>query len=830
MTTESTWHFMGECDSYTQDYTNQVTFHCGSARLRVKACAPQVIQVWCAPEGHFRRKYPSFSVQHEDLAATQLQVSDQGSYIQMETEALVVKAHKAPLRLYFYDRQGHLLTNHSPQKGLGWSDAGEMAAWHDLPPGECFWGLGEKREDFNRRGQRIIHWGTDLYQPDEFSPAEGEGRWYGADLHFLSSRGYSIFFDNTSRTCFDFGKTEAEVYSFGSLAPGQGGEMIYYLIHGPTPKAMIKTYTDLVGKPFFPPQYALGNGQSWWGDDWYQADIEACAQTYRDKAIPCDIMWTCLEWYLDSFAPSAWNYTTFPDPQGMIERLHRAGFKVALYDEPSLPMKSDDARTAQEKGYLLSNASGEVVTVKWPWGGESGLVDFFNPQARQWFAHLHDHLAEVGADCWWLDMNEPAVSSHQWVFHNEFGGEKGNLAEMHNVYALVNNQTMYDWYRQACPNRRPYFLSRSYFSGSHRYAAVWSGDVHAHFDWLRFQPRLGLSMGLSGFTFWGHDIGGYSFGNPDEELFKRWIEFAAFCPLHRFHHTSTFDEKDALPNFPWRYGAEEVSRRYVTLRERFIPYFYSCIADTILGTGLEPDLGAGGSGSPLMRAMVVEYPEDEATFSIDDQFLCGPSLLVAPVLERGARSRQVYFPAGNWYDYLDNQVYQGPIRAEVAAPLDRLPIFIRAGAILPMMPAMQYIGEKPLDPLTLDIFPLTHPGSSFFVLYEDDGESFDYQSGAWCTTRYECAVQSGRVELAIGARQQGAAGFIPAPRSYWLQFHNVHLAGLAVSLDGKPLTSCAAASELASQSAGWFLDKANGVCTVKIPDTGGSLRVALTGK
>ena len=169
---------------------------------------------------------------------------------------------------------------------------------------------------------------------------------------------------------------------------------------------------------------------------------------------------------------------------------------------------------------------GATVTVNWPWGGESGLVDMFNPEARDWWARLHDHVVDAGADCWWIDMNEPAVDKKEWVFHNEFGGEHGSNAEMHNVYALMHGKTMYEWFQRVYPNRRPFLLSRSYFPGSHRYAAVWSGDTHSKFEWLRFQPRLGLNMGLSGYLLWGHDIGGYWFGNPDEELFKRWIEFA----------------------------------------------------------------------------------------------------------------------------------------------------------------------------------------------------------------------------------------------------------------------------------------------------------------
>jgi alpha-glucosidase (family GH31 glycosyl hydrolase) len=824
------WTYVGHCRSWAPDGPYEVAFDSETAQVRVKACAPNVLRVWCDPRGLFRRKYPSFAVECEDLSPVPLRLADCGDYVELHTGTLVVRAEKAPFRISFWNKNGELLTAQAPDKALGWSSAGEMGAWHIMAPDEAFWGLGEKREDFNKRGQRIYHWGTDLYQPDAFSPPEGEGRWYGAMPHFISSRGYSILFDNTSRTCFDFGKTDPTCYFFGSLLPAPGGELVYYLIYGPFPKAILKTFTDMVGKPFLPPLYALGNSQSWWGDAWYQEHIEDCARTYRQKRIPCDLMWACLEWYQGAFDPAEWNYETFPDPRGLVDRLHADGFRFAVYDQPCLPIHSPSAQVAREKGYFVTDAAGGVSCVDWPWGGQCGLIDFFNPEARVWWGSLHDHLAELGVDVFWLDMNEPAVSSSDWVFHNESGGEKGTLAELHNVYALLHNRAMFDWYRRAYPGRRPFLLSRSFFPGSHRYAAVWSGDTHSSFEHLRSQPRMGLSMGLSGFLMWGHDIGGYAFSDPDEELFIRWIEFAALCPLHRFHHTWAFpspltvDDHGAGPNFPWRYGAEDVARTYITLRQRLLPYLYSCVADAAVGTGLEAGEGSGGSGIPVMRAMVLEYPEDTATYGLDEQFMCGPSLLVAPVLERGASTKQVYLPSGTWYDYYSDAQYVGPATIECDAPLDRLPLFAAGGAIIPMAPAMQHVGERPVDPLTVEIYPPVRGERSVFVLYEDDGETELYRTGGFCTTRFECAVSSAlgqqMISLRIGARAHGVSGYQPPPRDYWLRFHACGCSGLRVSLDGTQLPRLETLDGASGRSPGWCLEPDTGVCTVVVADSG----------
>ena len=331
------------------------------------------------------------------------------------------------------------------------------------------------------------------------------------------------------------------------------------------------------------------------------------------------------------------------------------------------------------------------------------------------------------------------------------------------------------------------------------------------------------------------------FGNPDEELFKRWIEFAALCPLHRFHHHYPWpspeeagpEGRGAEPNFPWRYEAEGVSRTYITLRQRLLPYLYSCIADAVLGIGLEPELGSGGTGIPLMRAMALEFPDDAAMHDLDEQFMCGPSLLSAPVLERGARTKRVYLPAGAWYDFYTDEVHDGSGELVCDAPLDRLPLFVRAGAIIPLGPAMQHVGERPVDPLTLEVYPRMTDGASAFVLYEDDGETFDYERGAWCTTRSECAVVdvdgTRRVELSIGGRVEGEVGFRPAARSYELRFHGCGGAGVSVWLDGVPLARCGGLEESASRDAGWAVDEAAGVVVVKVADTAKEQTITLGG-
>lgn len=821
-----TWTYIGNCTSYSGGGTSELTFTCGTPKVRVKACAPNVIKVWCESSGTFSRNYNSFAIQNEALNPVNLTVTDNGTYYEFATSEVKVRAYKQPFRLQFYDISTNLLTKNTSGKGMGWSSTSEVGVWNDLPSDEHFWGLGEKKESFDKRGQKIYQWAVDLGGADSLAPADGEGRWYGANPHFLSSKGYSIYFDNTSRTCFDMGKSVSSEYSFAALDPAPGGEMIYYLIYGPTPKKIVKTFTDMTGKSFFPPKWALGNGQCHWG--YKQTDILNVASTYRSKNIPCDIMWADIEWYKEYCTPRAWNPTNFPDPQTMLNTLTSSGFKMGVIDDPNVTSSAADYTTGNSNGYFVKGGSGTTSTVSWPWGGTSGVVDFFNPSARTWWGGLHNHLVTEGVDCFWCDMNEPARYNMDWNFYNESGGSRGNLYEMHNAFAQMHHKTIFDWFKSYA-NRRPFILTRSFFTGSHRYAAPWSGDTSSDWNTITFHIRMGTSFALSGFNFWAFDIGGFS-GNPTDDQFKRWVELAAFSPLHRFHY-----QIGSGPQEAWSHNAEAISKKYITQRERLIPYFYSCAADSIIGTGLETGYGSGGTGFPLMRAIVLEYPNDQTAYTLDSEFMCGPNFLVAPVTV-SATTKQVYFPQGDWYDYSNGRtVYTGPQTITYQAPIDVLPTFAKAGAIIPMMPEMQYVGQVAINPLTLDIFPLRSNGTSSFILYEDDGDTFGYQSGAYCTTKYECTVNQNSstsqqtTTLKLNARQQGSTGYNPGSRNYMLQFHSSNLGGLSVTKDGSALTKYSTKAALDAAASGWFIDTPTEICYVKYADTGATVNIVLSG-
>ncbi|MFU1795701.1 TIM-barrel domain-containing protein [Paenibacillus azoreducens] len=820
------FHYIGDIVSFEREGDNTLVFDASPAKVRIKAVSPEIVKVWAEPAGEFDRKYESVAIVNDDLGGS-LTLDEKGDYYEVRTSKLLIKVFKAPFRLEYYDLQGNLLSKSKEGKSMGWNGKGEVGVWNEVQSGEHFWGLGEKTESFDRSGQKIYEWGVDLGGAswDAMAPAVGEGRWYGANPHFMSSKGYSIYFDNTSRTCFDMGKSEPGTYSFSSLDPAAGGELLYYFIYGPTPKQMVQKLTDLTGKHFMPPMWAFGNMQSHWG--YTQADIERVAKEYRQRQIPLDVMYSDIEWYAKYCAPSEWNSDNFPDPAGMFRKLRDLGMKVSFIDDPNITVSAKDYGIADDKGYFIRDSSGKTKNVNWPWGDESGVIDFFNPEARKWWGDLHNHLADLGVNAFWTDMNEPARYNADWRFWNGEGKEEGDIGEMHNAYAIMHQKSMFDWYK-GYTQKRPFILTRSFFTGSQRYAAPWSGDIESGWESMGQQIGLGTGISLSGFNMWGFDIGGFS-GNPTPDQFKRWIELASFMPVHRFHYAKWGNPQEA-----WENGAEDVARKYISQRQRLIPYFYSYMADSVIGTGMEGEYGSGGTGLPLMRAMMLEYPDDSATYNMDSQFMNGQSFLVAPVTDNGTM-KDVYLPAGDWYDYSDGKtVYEGNRTIRYPAPLDKLPVFVKAGAIIPMTPAMQYVGEKKIDVMTMDVYPQRAGGTSSFVLYEDDGESLGYEQGRYSTTKFENTVHPGADgatnTFKINARQQGKSGFEPDPRSYMLQFHQTVRNDMTVRQDGIILQEYTSLNELEKAESGWFTDRNSLITYVKIPDRGQETVIELSGR
>ena len=494
-------------------------------------------------------------------------------------------------------------------------------------------------------------------------------------------------------------------------------------------RGAMREVAELLGRAPLPPRWALGFLQSTrhFHDT---AELRQLPRTIRERRIPCDAL-IYLSTYGDAlgwnrgvghleFQPELWS-----DPPALLEEVRAQHFEVITHEYPVLHGESPLFAEADSRGYLLAEGYERASATGANYRQGQRYIDFSNPAARAWWWTAHRHLAALGVAGWWLDGGEgpPAGST--------LHGGSGRL--LHNIYDRFRHEAFAEGEAGDRPDQRVFLLCRSGAAGMQRFgASCWSGDINNDFATLEAQIPLGLNTGLSGVPYWGTDVGGFFHPIPESgELYARWFQLGAFSPIFRSHGWVWRE------HVPWAHGSEVegICRQYAELRYRLLPYTYTLAwqAHTL--------------GLPLMRPLVLNYPDDPRVWGLGHQFLWGDDLLVAPVTREGARAWPVYLPAGAWFDFWTGARHEGPGGITVEAPLDRLPLFVRAGAIVPLGPVLQHTAERPLDDVTL----LIHPdGASRFELYEDDGRTNAYRRGHYALTTFECATGPGAVTVRIG--------------------------------------------------------------------------------
>jgi alpha-glucosidase (family GH31 glycosyl hydrolase) len=503
----------------------------------------------------------------------------------------------------------------------------------------------------------------------------------------------------------------------------------------------------LLGSAPMPPRWALGFLQS--TRHFEDTDeLRRLPRTLREKRIPCDGLI-----YLSSYGEATgwnigvghleWQPKLWPDPARVLDEARRQHFEVITHEYPVLHERSPLFADAEAKGRLLATGyergTGGVANYR---EGQRH-IDFSNPDVRAWWWNEHRDLVRLGVAGWWLDGGEgpPATAS----LH------AGSGALLHNFYDRYRHEAFATGEAKDRPDGRVFLLCRSGAAGMQRFgASTWSGDINNDFATLEAQVPLGLNTGLSGVPYWGTDVGGFFHPVPETgELYARWFQFGAFTPIFRSHGWVWREHT------PWAHGpeVEAICREYAELRYQLMPYTYTLAwqAHTL--------------GLPLMRPLVLNYPDDPNVWSMGHQYLWGDDVLVAPVTRDGARTWPVYLPAGVWYDFWTGERHEGGRGISADAPLARLPLFARAGAIIPFGPVMQHTSEGPLDEVTLRIYP---HGASRFELYEDDGRSQAYRRGAYALTTIECAADGREATVRIHA-PTGDASLVPANRRYALE-------------------------------------------------------------
>ncbi|MFT3823831.1 MAG: glycoside hydrolase family 31 protein [Chitinophagaceae bacterium] len=798
----------GNCSSY-QATGNTVIFNCeNNAKVSLSFCSGSVVKIWYAPDGSFKRNNPSFAVVNEDLGALHdVHVEEQAQAYEIFTDWLRVRVNKSPFRLQIFDKYQKLLLNDFEDKGL-LKDSNRIAAYKMLRFDEQFFGLGEKSGPLNRRGRMYTMWNSD-------KPCYGvtEDPLYKSIPFFLSSYRYGIFFDNTYKSVFKFGTESNDYYSFE--APG--GDMVYYFIAGRDYKQIISQYTQLTGNPIMPPQWALGFSQCR-GMYTNEALARNTADEFRKRKIPCDIIYQDIGWS-DGLMNFDWSPERYSNPKGMLQRLDSMGFKMIVSQDPVISQKTAKQwKEADSLHYFTTDSrTGKSYDMPWPWGGNAGVVDFTKPQVADWWGAYQQKPLNDGVRGFWTDMGEPAWSNEDATDRLFMKHHLGMHDEIHNVYGFTWDKVVKEQFEKRNPGKRIFQMTRSAYAGLQRYTFGWSGDSGNGYNvldgWSQMgnQVAMGLSAGMGLIPFWTCDISGYCGDITDHEamaeLYIRWMQFGVFTPLSRAHHEGNHAAE------PWVFGkqAEDLSREAINLKYRLFPYIYTYARE------------AHDKGLPLMRALLLEYPDDPETFKADNEFLFGKELLVAPVVKKGAVTRKVYLPEGEWIDFNDGKtVYDGEQEIIYKAPLNVIPLFVKKGSVIPMMPLMQYIGEKKSYPVFLEVYPANENQQAGFELYEDDGETTAYLTNSGSRTLFTCTTGKDRYKLSIGERRTD--GFTPGKRNYVVKLH-LSRKPTGVKQAQKSIVAVAGNQLLQriDKDFGtlvWSWDEASKTCTVKIPDTG----------
>jgi alpha-glucosidase len=741
-------------------------FRVGSTTVEVSALAAGVFRVGMFPNGRPVR-YDSPAIAQYDWDPVEVAMEQGDDEVTLSTPEATVHVALDPLRVRFTDPAGREFAADDPGLGMGLGTLPKDADVFSAPLGnpvrlykkrtlnERYFGCGERTSGLEKTGSHQIFWNVDppightasynnLYSSVPFT------------LSLAGGKAHGLFFDNTHRVEFDLALEDEGRAYYGA----EGGDVVYYVFCGPTPREVLDGYTQLTGRTPMPPLWSLGNQQCRYS---YmdEAEVRDIAQGYRERDIPCDVIYLDIH-YMDGYRVFTWNDERFPDPKGMISDLEAQGFRVVTIVDPGVKVDEgyETYRTGRAADLFCKTDGGEEYhNVVWP--GMCAFPDFTSPEARAWWGANHSALVDEGVAGIWCDMNEPALfvphgdTMPDYVVHpGGSGGEPRYHAQVHNTYGLLMAQATREGLLKLRPHERPFVISRSGYAGLQRHAMQWTGDNSSWWEHLWMSMPQLQNLGLSGIAWAGVDIGGF-WGDTNAELLARWYEFGVFQPYCR-NHTAIGTRYQE----PWQFGegVEDVARRMLKLRQRLLAYLYGLFEE------------CHRTGAPILRPLLFEYPEDETTYTADDEFLLGHAILVAPIVRPGIEHRHVYLPAGSWFHLWTGDRTDGPAHVLAHAPLGQPAVYVKANEPVPMGPDANHTGENTAGPLTLAVYPAAGAEAGETVLYEDAGNGFAYRDGEYARRTVSCEASGGRIAVRISARE---GSYVPERGELLLELRGV---------------------------------------------------------
>lgn len=634
-------------------------------------------------------------------------VTDSGEELEIRLEELILLIRKSPFSISLF-REGGCIFRHTcsflPDKG--------SAVRIALQEGEAIYGLGENASpSMDKRGCR-----EDIWTSHD---------WIHCDIpvpFYISTSGYGFYLNNSYHSYFDMGSMEKD----GAVIWTLGGELDYFLIPGEQPKDIIRGYCNITGRPKLPPRWAFGFFQSKTGKD-SMAMIGEKIRRFQENDIPLDVISIDPDWQKEC-NDMQWKPEGFPDPGSFMELLHKNHLHLMLWSSPFVTRECENYQEGVRKGYFLRKADGAPIETLWWKDSSSGAVDFSNPQACRWWMERMGRRLLEGVDLFKIDGGDGGEIP---VHSENASGRSG--AEFHNLYPLLYAKTVYEGTQRLRPGKRVMTWERTGSAGSGRYPCTWGGDQPADFTGTRVLIKGGQQAGLAGIFFWAPDVGGFGENsNTSLEFFVRSYQWGALAPMSRGHGNKTE---------PYAYGREAcgIVKKYLKLRYRLLPYLYSMAFQAVK------------ENVPVMRAMFLEYPRDMICRTLEYQYFLGDFLMLAPVHETGGREdlsavQDIYYP-DDFIDFWTEEPKAKGIAEHYHAPLEQLPLFVRKGAVIPMLSdavnTREYTGRR----YQLHLYPAKR--ETVFTLYYDDGISLDYEKGIYDGMEIRCLRREDEIHLKL---------------------------------------------------------------------------------
>lgn len=746
---------------------SRYTFRCDlGCQLQITAIRPNLVRVRYIAEGNFDDGFSYATVkEHREGRCPLEHREDSDSHI-LETTALRVVVGKNGLRIRMEDLDGTVLSE--DEKGFHWyeheSFGGQVVITSRvIQSREHFYGLGDIPGHKNLRGQRRMLWGSDVYGYDAQTDPLYKNIPFFIGVHH--ERAYGVFFDNSFRTVFDFGKERPCTSSFWA----QGGEMDYFFFAGPTVPEVVASYAWLTGTPEMPPLWSLGFHQCKWS---YKSEMEIMkiAEGFRSREIPCDAIYVDID-YMDAFKCFTWNQApeVYPNPARMTRNLAEQGIKTVAIIDPGIKIEKgyEVYETGLEHDVFCRRMDGPLMKGN-VWPGPCYFPDFTNPKTRNWWADLFPKfIQENGVAGIWTDMNEPAVFNDAKTFprdvRHDYDGHPCSHRRGHNVYGMQMARATQEGLKRALPDKRPFVITRSAFSGTQRYSSAWTGDIQSTWQHLRIGNVQCQRLALSGYSFVGTDIGGFS-GKSDGELFIRWLQMGIFHPFCRVHSSGDANEQE-----PWSFGDPytAIAKKFIDLRYRLLPYIYTVFEENVR------------TGAPMLRSLIYLDEKDPESHNRMEEFALGSDVFTCPISKPETDGRWLYLPRGRWYNFWNNEPLQGGDEMWFDIPLESTPLFIRAGAVLPLGSA-RLSSETPLKYMELRAY--LDDGKATGTLYEDSGDGHEYREEAGRVTK---TFQVEELETGYRLTQDRVGSFQPDYREYHLEFLGANRVLTKVIIDGK---------------------------------------------